>query len=229
MNGPLLDKRQEKINFLADEYSRAGFDVIKEPAPDLLPFDLDFHQPDLVAKKGGGGLVVDVRESFLRISIERMTSVAEDVSRHPGWRFLLVTLDDVSEQGIPTTDSELLTWEQIYQRVDEVALLIERNALAPALLYLGSSFKAALRRRAIDDIIPAERFPEETLLKDMYTLGEFSVHHIDSIEEFLQKHNRVAQGANEVLDSSLVSRWHALVTEVLDEWKEETACTPPAV
>jgi hypothetical protein len=221
MNAPITDGRQHKINHLADEYCSAGYDVIKEPSPDLLPFDLEFHQPDLVAKKGQGGVVVDVRESFSAISIGRMVSVAEEVSRHPGWRFLLVTLDDVDEQGIPTTESELLTWEEIYRGVDEVGNLISGNAKVPAMLYLGRIFEAALRRRAIDDNIPVERFPELELLLEMYTFGEIPIHQLDTLEEFLQKRKRVAHGAHETPDLASVAKWRAAVTETLDDWKEE--------
>jgi hypothetical protein len=227
MNAPIHDIRRDKIHLLADEYSRAGFDVIKEPVPQRLPFDLEFHQPDLVARKGGGGLVVDVRESFSNISVGRMVSVASEVSRHTGWRFLLVTLDDVGGQGIPTTDAELLTWKQIYRCLHEVAMLIGQQALVPALLQLGSAFEAALRRRAIDQSIPVERFPELAMLMHMYRFGEISVDQIDTLEEFLQKCERVAHGANELPDMTSVFKWHASVTAVLSDWKEE--CLPDIV
>jgi hypothetical protein len=213
--------RHDKINRLAAEYSRAGFEVVKEPSPALLPFDLDTHQPDLLAKKDNEGFIVDVRTSFLHVSVDRMQSVAEEVSRHPGWRFLLVTLDDVDEQAVPTTVAELLTWEQIFRCVDEVGALIGQHALVPALLHLGSIFEAALRRRAIDRSIPVERFPEPVLLKDMYSLGEISVYQVDVLEEFLQKRNRVAHGANEMPDLPSMAKWHASVTEVLSDWKQE--------
>jgi hypothetical protein len=221
MNAPLSDMRHDKIDRLAAEYSRAGFDVVKEPAPALLPFDLDTHRPDLLAKKGNEGLIVDVRTSFLHVSVERLQSVAEEVSRHPGWRFLLVTLDDVGEQAVPTTVSELLTWEQIFRYVDEVDVLIGQQALVPALLHLGSVFEAALRRRAIDQNVPVERFPELALLKDMYSLGEISVYQIDTLEEFLQKRNRVAHGANDMPDLPAMAKWQASVREVLSNWKQE--------
>jgi hypothetical protein len=41
------------------------------------------------------GLIIEVKTSIRQVSVERLQSVAEEISRHTGWRFLLVTLEDI--------------------------------------------------------------------------------------------------------------------------------------
>ena len=82
----------EKVESLIKKYRDEGFTVTKEPQPNEIPFDLDNYQPDILATKnehesGLIGLIIKVKTSITPVSVERLQSVAQEVSRHPGWRF----------------------------------------------------------------------------------------------------------------------------------------------
>lgn len=221
MNSFAKTAHDEKIDSLVSTYTQQGFTVVKEPSSDYLPFNLGGYRPDLVATKGDIGLIIEVKPNVSRVSIDSFQVIAQEIAKHPGWRFLLVTLDDVDDSIAPTVDGELPTWAQILNKLQQTQSLIAEGALEPALLYLWSIFEAALRKRAIAQNIPVERLPVSSLLKQMYSQGEVSVNDIDFFREFMGRRNRIAHGANMLLDATMVTEIFQSVHRLVIEWETE--------
>lgn len=218
MNTPVSTEHDQRIDSLASSYRQQGFTVLREPSASELPFDLGGYEPDLVATKGDAGLIIEVKTTASRISVDRLQLLAQEVSKHTGWRFLLVTLEDVDSSNIPTTSSELPTWPQLMTKLQQVQALIAEDALEPAMLYLWGIFEAAVRKRAIAESIPVERLPASVLLNHMYSQGEISVDDIDLFREFMSKRNRVAHGASEPIDPTMVNLIFQSVSRLLTDW-----------
>jgi hypothetical protein len=219
MNSFAKTAHDEKVDSLVSTYTQQGFTVVKEPSTDDLPFDLGGYRPDLVATKGDIGLILEVKANQSHISVDRFQVLAQEISKHPGWRFLLVTLEDVDASTAPMSSGELPTWAQVSKKLQQAQSLIAEGALEPALLYLWSIFEAALRKRAIAQNIPVERLPVSSLLKHMYSQGEVSVNDIDFFREFMGRRNRIAHGANELLDATLVTEIFQCVNRLVIEWE----------
>ena len=212
--------RDDKVESLIKKYRDEGFTVIQNPKANQLPFDLDNYQPDILATKNQNesGLIIEVKTSISPVSVERLQSVAEEVSRHPGWRFLLVTLEDIQAESLPGTSEELPSWEELINYFSQVSKLIENNNIEPAFLFLWSVFEGALRKRAVDVSIPVERLPAIRLLRTMYSLGELSISEFDIIQAYLEKRNRLAHGYIQKLNSEVLGKFLMLIVELLDEW-----------
>jgi mRNA-degrading endonuclease RelE of RelBE toxin-antitoxin system len=213
----------EKVESLIKKYRDEGFTVTKEPQPNEIPFDLDNYQPDILATKnehesGLIGLIIEVKTSIHPVSVERLQSVAEEVSKHPGWRFLLVTLEDIQAESLPGTSEELPSWEELINYFSQVSKLIENNNIEPAFLFLWSVFEGALRKRAVDVSISVERLPVIRLLRSMYSLGELSISEFDSIQACLEQRNRLAHGYIQKLDLEVLHTFVILVVKLLIEW-----------
>ena len=213
----------EKVESLIKKYRDEGFTVTKEPQPNEIPFDLDNYQPDILATKnehesGLIGLIIEVKTSISPVSVERLQSVAEKISRHPGWRFLLVTLEDIEAESLPGTSEELPSWEELINYFSQVSKLIENNNIEPAFLFLWSVFEGALRKRAVDVSIPVERLPAIRLLRTMYSLGELSISEFDIIQACLEQRNRLAHGYIQKLDLEVLHTFVILVVKLLIEW-----------
>ncbi|WP_290601046.1 hypothetical protein [Anabaena sp. AL93] len=213
----------EKVESLIKKYRDQGFTVIQNPKADQLPFDLDNYQPDILATKNENesgliGLIIEVKTSIRPVSVERLQFVAEEVSRHPGWRFLLVTPEDIQAESLLGTSEELPSWEEITDHFRQVSKLIENNNIEPAFLFLWSVFERALRKRAFDVSIPIERLPAIKLIKSMYSLGELSISEFDIIQAYLEKRNRLAHGYIQKLDSEVLPTFIMLVVKLLIEW-----------
>jgi mRNA-degrading endonuclease RelE of RelBE toxin-antitoxin system/Holliday junction resolvase len=213
----------EKVASLIKKYRDQGFTVIQNPEADQLPFDLDNYQPDILATKNENetgliGLIIEVKTSIHPVSVERLQSVAEEVSKHPGWRFLLVTLEDIQAESLPGTSEELPSWEELINYFSQVTKLIENNNIEPAFLFLWSVFEGALRKRAVDVSIPVERLPVIRFLRSMYSLGELSISEFDSIQACLEQRNRLAHGYIQKLDLEVLHTFVILVVKLLIEW-----------
>ncbi|MEH2244816.1 hypothetical protein [Nostoc sp.] len=213
----------EKIKSLTDKYVNEGFQVLIKPKTDELPFNLDNYQPDMIATKNNSGLVIEIRTSLSRISVERLQTLAEEVNMHPGWHFLLVTLEDIEAKSLPGTSEQLPSWQELTDRFDQAHKLIENNEIEPAFLYIWRIFEGALRKRAIDVSIPIERFPVIGLLRHLYSLGELSISQFDLAQACFEVRNRLAHGYIENLTLPVVHNFDILVRELLAEWKVEFA------
>lgn len=218
MSTPTKIEHDRKIDSLAQDYLQQGFSVVKEPAAGAIPFDLGDYRPDLIVTKGNTNLIIEVKTRSSRVSVDKFQSLAQEIARHDGWRFLLVTLDDVDSSKIPTANDDLPTWNQLKHKLLQARELIAEGAIEPATLYLWSIFEAALRKRAIAQRIPVERLPASMLINHMYSQGEVSVNDVDLFREFMNKRNRLAHGANEAIDPRQLALVFQTVNRNLTEW-----------
>ena len=102
---------KNRLQGIAEKYKLRGFEVVIEPSKSLIPFDLGNYCPDLMARKGSDeGYIIELKNSIAKISVDRYREIGEIVAQHHGWRFLLITGEDISSED-PKDDSELLTWE----------------------------------------------------------------------------------------------------------------------
>ncbi len=155
---------------VAEKYKAKGFDVILEPRKPDFPFDLGTYHPDLIAKKSTNeGYIIEVKGSASRTPIDRYREIAELVAQHAGWRFLLVTEDDISPSELAKENGELLPWEQMLQRQTQAERLLALGETEGAFLSLWGILEAALRRQAQRASIPIERFPTLPLIKHLYS------------------------------------------------------------
>jgi hypothetical protein len=213
----------EKVKSLAEKYESQGFRVLLKPKADELPFYLGNYQPEMIAIKDGSGLVIEVKTNLSRVSVDRLQALAEEVSKHQGWHFLLVTLEDIEAKSLPGTSEQLPSWQDLADRFHEAHRLIENDkieqAFKAAFLLLWSTFEGALRKRAVDVSIPIERFPVIGLLKHMYSLGELSISQFDFAQFCFEAWNSLAHGYIENLTLPVVHNFDNLVRELLAEWK----------
>ena len=172
---------------VADNYRKEGYKVQVNPESDELPFDLGNYRPDLVVQKDNERFIIEVRGSAAQTSVDRLRDVAELVTQHPGWRFLLITGDD-------TTEAEPLTNEQINQRKTQAERLISLGEMEAAFLTLWSVLEALLRRLAEQASIPIERFPTTSLIKHLYSQGELSMSQYEKALDLQLLRNSLAHG-----------------------------------
>jgi hypothetical protein len=213
----------EKVKSLAQKYKNEGFRVLTEPKTDELPFDLGNYQPDMIAIKDGSGLVIEIKTSLSRLSVDSLQALSEEVSQHSGWRFLLLTLEDIEGKFLPGISEELPSWQELTDRFIQVHKLIGNDEIEPAFIFMWSIFEGALRKRAVDVSIPIERFPAIGLLRHLYSLGELSISQFDLAQACFEVWNRLAHGYIENLNLPVVHNFDNLIRELLGKWTVEFA------
>jgi hypothetical protein len=112
MNHTIQSEHETLINAAADRYRLDGYEVVIEPAAHTIPIDLGSYRPDLIVSKGGVTTIVEVKSEPQRLSFDQLRSLAEEVRRHEGWRFVLITGQDVLRTGLPSQDEDQFSWSE---------------------------------------------------------------------------------------------------------------------
>lgn len=186
--------QKQKIQDTAQQLQERGYRVLTEPSKSDLPFDLGNFVPDLVATKDEQGIVFTIKTSFKRISVDRLQNLAAEIASHKGWRFVLIALDDEGEDVLPLESKDFPYWQDVESRLSKVDILIQSSLFEPAILFLWSILELLLRKKAVLENIPIERFPANHLLEHLYSRGEISMEQFDIFKDFLKLRNKIAHG-----------------------------------
>jgi hypothetical protein len=83
---------QKEVQSVARRYRREGYHVVVPDERTRLPLFLEGVRPDLIAERDDDRVVIEVKANQALRGSNDLRAVAERVSRHPGWRFELVTI-----------------------------------------------------------------------------------------------------------------------------------------
>ena len=222
MNNLTKSQHDEKIDSVAQELEDNGYIVLIQPSDSNLPFDLGGYHPDLIATKNDDGIILEVKSSLKRVSIDRFKTVAEMIASHPGWRFLLVTLDDSSENILLPDENSLPSWETLNSRLLNLQMLIQESLFEPAMLFFWSITEAALRKRAISQHLPIERFQTTALLNHSYSSGEISMTEFDLLQNCLKIREKVAHGVMTPIDPEILKLAQSTIQSLIKQWRTDS-------
>jgi hypothetical protein len=210
---------KNRLQGIVEKYKLQGFEVVIEPSKSLIPFDLGNYCPDLIARNGSNeGYIIELKNSIAKISVDRYREIAEIVAQHHGWRFLLITGEDISSDD-PKDDSELLTWEQMLQRQEQAQRFLEIGEVEVAFLYLWGILEAAMRRQARQVAIPIERFPANSLINHLYSQGELSMEQFDHVRVIQTVRDCIMHGYQLTNLGEPTKQLQVLVNELITMWK----------
>ncbi|MCL1492337.1 MAG: hypothetical protein M1G31_16515 [Pseudanabaena sp. Salubria-1] len=217
LDAKVLEKN--RLQGIVEKYKLQGFEVVIEPSKSLIPFDLGNYCPDLIARKGlDEGYIIELKNSIAKISVDRYREIAEIVAQHHGWRFLLITGEDISSAD-PQNDSELMTWDQMLQRQEQAQKFLVIGEVEVAFLYLWGVLEAAMRRQARQVAIPIERFPANSLINHLYSQGELSMEQFDQVRVIQTIRDRLIHGYQIPNLDEPTKQLQMLVNELIAMWK----------
>jgi Holliday junction resolvase len=210
-----------KVRELAEQYAAQGFQVSIDPATATVPFDLGNYSPDLIAQKEDQHLIVEVKDSSDRVSVERYRDLAEEIGRHPGWRFLLVTMNDVESRSFPGSPDELASRSEVTERIARAERLLDSGDSDAAFLLMWSALEAMLRRHAESVALPLERLPSLSVLNHLYSQGELSMTQYDRAMAALRLRNLLAHGSPAPQLGDAARDLRSLIKDLLNEWLQD--------
>jgi hypothetical protein len=213
---------RDKVRELAEQYAAQGYRVSVEPAAEAIPFDLGNYQPDLIVEKDDRHFFVEVTGPGDRVAVERYRDLAEEVGRHEGWRFLLVTMNDVESRSLPGTADELATSREVSERVARADRLLNEGDFDAAILLMGSALEAMLRHHAESVALPLERLPTRSILNHLYSQGELSMTQFDRAMAADRLRNRLAHGFQATQLDKAARDLRSLIDELSIEWSHDT-------
>jgi hypothetical protein len=213
---PTPQAHSQVEEMVAERYRQAGYEVILQPSSTMIPFDLGGYRPDLIARKGALNLIIEVKSVSTQISYERLRDVVEEIRRHKGWRFLLVTERDIAGGELPT-DSDQFSWEEIDEGIrnaDKLRTIGEHEA---AYVLLWIAFERTIRKLSIKAGLPVDRLAPEIMIRQLYSEGELSMEQFDAALSCLEIRHRVVHGFRTADLSLGYKRLRKVLAETLSE------------
>ena len=213
------------LDSVVERYRRDGYQVITEPRSSELPFDLGGYRPDLIAQKGDLKLLVEIKTQAEKISFDHLSSIADEVKRHQGWRFVLVTSQDLPSLELPGENEDQFSWEDVAHRIQDADRLSDLGQREAAYLTLWIAFERMMRFHAQCVALPVDRLAPAILIRQLYSHGELSMAQFDAALACQVVRNRIVHGFRATDLSEAGTDLRTLVQELLQAWSE--SCSKP--
>jgi hypothetical protein len=164
---------EKEVERIAEQYRDEGYVVVTHPDVDHLPeFAADFGV-DLVATRGDGRVLVQVKQNRAAVEADPMIPVRAGITAtQPGWRYDLVGLHEDDPNRRALKEAREPTREQIEQMLAEAEKVTKDGALRSGFVVGWAGLEAAMRRAAqkggVGGVIGT---PPTTLLREVYASG----------------------------------------------------------
>jgi hypothetical protein len=199
-----MDEKQA-LEQLADGYRREGYTVTLRPGGSAVPPFLASFAPDLIARKNGDNVVVQVKLKEEIGGNEELSHLAGVVNAEPGWRFDLVVLNPKTWPDEVARDAAEPAVAGIEALITEAGQLAAIPMPKAALVAVWAAFEAAMREAARRNGILLERNYPRFVLTTLYSEGLLSHGEYDQLLESLRLRNAVVHG----LQTSAIQPGHA--------------------
>jgi hypothetical protein len=177
---------------IARRYEADGYEVTVEPAPEQLPEPLASYHPDLLVRKGGETVLIEIK-SRAELQKKELEELAAAVRQLPGWRLELVLARPDAPVAVP---EDSVPWDQddVRAALQQAADLLRSHYNAAALLLAWSAVEAALRLVAERERIPLERDDAAYILKRLATSGAIAGEQYHELRAAMELRNAMAHG-----------------------------------
>lgn len=205
---------------VAKRYEERGYTVIIGPPPSAIPFSLEGYMPDLLATKDSENLLIEVKRRSARVDSKLFFRVDEEVQRHPGWQFLLVTVADEELQELSTSTTVSLNKGVVQERLQQLDLLLKTDMPAGFLLpALWVAYVTALRLLVAHggylEGVSQESLTDFSLINKAYSDGVTSIDEYQSARRFLNLRNNAVHSLETVATTQECQELRQMINKVL--------------
>jgi hypothetical protein len=199
----LVTSEREAIRQYADWYAQQGYQVSIEPSPRELPEFLRTLAPDMIARRGGENVVVEIKTSS-PASFETVQRLARALEHRAGWQLQVVYADLPDPEWQPP--AQLPERQALWARLDLIGSPGEdEDQSRLEFLLLWSIVEAAARHRlSALKIPPTTRISSSALLKMLVSEGIIEDDDYAVLRRGLAARNAIAHGfLNQTVDAAL--------------------------
>jgi hypothetical protein len=212
VSGSVSSQEETILKKIARQYSSEGYDVVIAPTASELPEPLKSFEIDLLARREGDTVIVEVKRSTSKTPDPNLQALAEAVSRMPNHRFDFVA---VAKEAVPNP-SDWFTKEELVARLNESVRLKDMGFPEASTLLLWSTTEGTLRLLAAQEHISAKVQNPSALIKNLYSRGVVDKNQYNVLEQAVRYRNAAAHAyRTEVIEDAFFERWSALTADLL--------------
>jgi REase_AHJR-like len=222
----LVTSEREAIRQYADWYAQQGYEVSVEPSPRELPEFLRALAPDLIARRDGENVVVEIKTSS-PASFEAIQRLARALEHRASWQLQVVYVDLPDPEWQPPP--RLPETKDLLARLDRIGSASEdEHQSRLEFLLLWSIIEAAARHRlSARKVPPTSRISSSALLKMLLTEGIIEDDDYVLLRRGLAARNAIAHGfLNQVVDPALFEEIRGAAKGLLATRRKATTPTP---
>jgi REase_AHJR-like len=190
-----VKKTNERLLKLANKYRNQGYEVTSHPNTEDLPDFLREYSPELIAHRGDGSIVVEVKShsSLSSLPSEYLSGLAKVIEQHQGWRLDFVMDNSEDIFPYPSQSEGSLQQQDIEARLSIAKQIISQN-LDSAVLYAWALVEATLRLLAEKDELSLKRSDPLYLVTYLTHQGVISQSEYRLLRNALSLRNTIAHG-----------------------------------
>jgi hypothetical protein len=208
-------REEEVISQYADWYSHQGYSVSVRPGPRNLPNFLRALAPDIIARRNGENIVVQVKTSSPE-SWDSVQNLTRALQHRAGWQLQVVYADLRDPEWEPP--DELPPPNELLNRLESLHGAGTRNDQQDTeLLLLWSILEGAARHRLAHSYLqPTSRISSSALIKALLSEGLIEDDQYDLLRRGLAIRNAIAHGfLNQSVDPALFDELRDLTRGLL--------------
>jgi REase_AHJR-like len=206
---------QKALVQYADWYATQGYSVSLRPGPKQLPDFLRALAPDMIARRAGENVVVQIKTSSPQ-SFDTVRDLAQALQHRAGWQLRVVYVDLGDPEWEPP--AELPAAAELAKQLKALDFsggADEQRRVAVPLLW--SILEAAARYRlAPFELDPTRRISSSALIKALLSEGIIEDEQYELVRRGLAVRNALTHGfLNQPVDPALFEELRAIASDLL--------------
>jgi len=204
----------DRLASVMNAYSKLGYDVVSQPSKEVLPDFLRSFQPDLIARKPGENLIVQLKNRVQAKSLSYWLRLEQTIQEHPDWKLQLIdpgSLDIDLAPGSEPTDNDT-----IKEQISQAEQLLSTNNPDLAVVVAFGALEAAMRAIVVAHELSWDHINVLTLIATLLDAGYFDQDDVSLVRRMMEKRNAIVHGfSGKPIDSQSIGEFIDLVNEVI--------------
>ena len=202
-----------------------GYVVSIEPEPSAIPFSVAGYRPDILATRGAETIIVEVKSKKARRALEHYKHVLDAVRQHPGWRFMLSTVDDAQS---PSTEEprSIVKSKSVDDLVARLEPLVKGGNHDLAFPFLWNAYIACIAAIVAKEGLAVSEYSDLSIINYAYSLGTLSNEQYEESKRFLQLRNGLVHNVHQAITVADATSMLELLKGKLADLKQSEASQP---
>ncbi|MGA1410919.1 MAG: hypothetical protein ACO37W_14435, partial [Prochlorotrichaceae cyanobacterium] len=197
------------------KYEKMGYEVIPQPAKEMLPFDLGGYIPDLLCKNKEENILIEVKGRVWKDSLETYKTIAKIINQYNGWKFFIIQMKDLYDSRDPIQNVTKYDYDRYMQKINNSK---KAGLFEAALVYAWNLLILLFRLKVEQDSSILLETTDKNLINTLYSDGAISLPDYDQLLSLMIKRNESVHNILTNVDENDVDILLGLIEQYNGYW-----------